>query len=393
MKRPLMENLLRWQFFVLGMLMIFQCLGRPDLASGCFTATFLLTLGIWLACAVSGLHRLNILAMLLVLGALGAVAVNALLTETVVTPSYWKKGIMFSATVLLFGSLWCYVPEKGLVRFLFRWSSGMTLFFLGMYLLDKPRMFQLQGRQSGYLTFCFTSPNLTAVFLSALCMVEMIRLTAARERKGRFFHLVLTAVLVWFVWQTRARNALLMLGCFFLLAVFLRNRSTIPKTLAALLAGSPMVFAITYLLVIDWPWVKQLFSFLTGEGKGLDSRNLIWRFAWDAFCASPLVGAYSQISGESGMSQMHNSHVDVLASYGLPVFSLFCVFLYRLLARAPGKSGKGQCLCRLAFGALLLSGLGEAMLFSGGMGIYLLPGMLLMLANFDFERYEDSVFQ
>jgi len=35
---------------------------------------------------------------------------------------------------------------------------------------------------------------------------------------------------------------------------------------------------------------------------------------------------------------------------------------------------------------MLLSGLGEAILFSGGMGIYLYAGIFRVLANFDFEE-------
>ena len=38
----------------------------------------------------------------------------------------------------------------------------------------------------------------------------------------------------------------------------------------------------------------------------------------------------------------------------------------------------------MGFSVLLLTGMGEAMLFSGGLGVYIFAGVLRMLANYDF---------
>ncbi len=388
MKLSLTPLLLRCQMLTLFGIVLAQAFGQSRIASLLFTLTFPLTLGLWLSRAFTGISRENLLSALTVVAALGCTAGNALLTGTAVSLGYFRKVIMFSASLLYFGCLLDYVPAKGMVRWCFRWNTALALTFAALYLLRKPHMFLLHGRVSGYLTFRFTNPNLAAVFLGGVCMLEIIQVRAYSEKKQKIFHGLLGAVLAVFVWHTQARNAMLLL-LLFTLGGSLERLLQLPKGLAAFLVLLPLMFALGYLLFLDAPPLQALLGFWDREGKGLDSRQGIWLFAWEGFRHSPLLGAYSQISGGTGSSQMHNSHVDVLASYGIFVFALFCRFLYGLLRR-PSQSG-WPMLCRVAFGALLLSGIGEAMLFSGGMGIYLLPGILLMLANFD--AYENSLLQ
>ena len=49
------------------------------------------------------------------------------------------------------------------------------------------------------------------------------------------------------------------------------------------------------------------------------------------------------------------------------------------------SNGRIQFICQMGFAALLMSGIGEAMVFSGGQGIYIFCGVILMLANYDFK--------
>ncbi len=391
MKLSVLPLLIRCQLLALLGIVTAQALGAAGISSLLFAMTFLLTCGIWLVRARSGISPLGVLGAITVLAAVACTAGNALLTETAVSPSYFRKVIMFSITILLFGSLEDYCPRKELVCWIRNWNALLAMVFVGLYLIRNPQMHLLNGRVSVYLTFRFTNPNLAAVFLSGVCMLELIGASGSKGKGCKGLHLLLAGAMAFFVWETRARNAQLILLAFALEALLWSRKRRLPGIAAAGICLLPMLFAAGYLLLIDLPIIQEQFRFLVGEGKGLNSRQGIWQFAWNAVLQSPLLGAYSQISGGSGASQMHNSHLDVLASYGGGVFCLFCLFLYGLLEK--GCPGNRAMLCRLAFAALLLSGMGEAMLFSGGMGIYILPGMTLMLANDDFEAYEDSVFQ
>ena len=377
--------MLKASFLCLWLLVAAQALGFSGLASALFTLTFPLILGLWLRAVTEKITPDNRLVILLILLSGLSVCVNALVTGTLVTPSYCKKLILFWCTLLLLGFAGEYRPSPSEVRFLFRGNCFLSLFLTGMFLLRNPQMHLLNGRVTPYLTFRFTNPNLAAVFLASMSMIQGIRAAASTGWRKRF-HSLLGLVLFGFVLLTQARNALLMLLVFGTGALFPRRHcpSRAGTALAVLL---PLLFALGYLALVSTDLAQNIFSFLVREGKGLDSRVAIWRFALEAFAASPLFGAYSQISGGTGASQMHNTHLDLLASYGLPVFILTCILLYRLLSR--GTEGRGPSrLGRLGLFCLLLSGLGEAILFSGGMGVCLFAGMLVLLSNFDFPKGE-----
>ena len=366
-------------FLCLWGITLTQVLGKPGLASVLFTCTFPLTFALWLVRAEQAMEEETVLAVTIFWLSAVSVCTNALMSGTAVTASYLKKLILFWSSIALLSTVSRYRPGKGEVAFVLGGNTVVSCLLCGFYIFRRQEMFLLNGVVTGYLTFRFTNPNLTALFLAAMAMIQFSR---PETGKRWVFHRFLGCVLLYFVWKTQSRNGMLILVGFFLLRIFGGNAYRPGKCSAVLGAALPLIFGAVYLLWVSAPWVQQRFSFLAGEGKGLDSRVEIWRFALEAFLARPLTGAYSQISFGTGASQMHNSHLDILASYGAGVFVLVWRLLYLLLHREGGRDGK----FRLALFGLLLSGIGEASLFSGGMGICLYAGMLGMLANFDGER-------
>ena len=97
---------------------------------------------------------------------------------------------------------------------------------------------------------------------------------------------------------------------------------------------------------------------------------------------SPLFGAYYEISDGTGTRHMHNSHLDIAASYGLPVLVMVCVLLVRCLHQQ-GRiyKNKKEYIFILSFACSVLLGVGEAAVFSGGLGLYIMAGASLLLAN------------
>lgn len=391
MKIRLDTLLLNCQLRALAGIVAAQVLDKPTLASMLFTVTFGLTVLFWAAEALRGIDAVSILALLMVLLSWINVATNALLTGTVVSLPYFKKLVMFCITVLFFDGVRSCRPERKTVRLVFRLSGFLAVFLICLFYVRRPEMYWLKNRVSVYLTFRFVNPNLTAVFLSALCILEIIHACWAEKKRSRLLHGFLAGYMAYFISETQARNAQLILLFFLLFCLISRRwsqkKQRMPGWLACVISVFPMLFAAAYLLLIPAPWVQKLFSFLVEEGKSLSSRLVIWRGAFQAAAVSPFFGAYSQISGRTGASQLHNSHLDVMASYGILVLGMLCLFLYRtLLGAADTKGGRIQILCQTGFAAILLSGVGEAMLFSGGIGIYIFAGTLRMLANFDFSQ-------
>lgn len=377
--------LIKLQFLLLSGIVMTQALGKPSLSSLLFTLTFAVTVCLWLVAAETRIGTADALAILIVALSCLHVSVNTLASGTLVSFAYCKKLIMFWSTVLFFAATSRYRPERSAAEFVFRWNTALGMFLIGMYLAQRHQMYLLNHRVSRYLTFRFTNPNLTAAFLLAVCMIEMIRVLTVRKRVLQVVHAVLAAWMAYFIFETGARNAQLLLALF--LAVLVSPQKKMPMTapMAALIAVFPLLFAAAYLLLVNTPGVQKVFAFLTGEGKNLDSRVGIWSYALEQFISSPLLGAYSQIVTSKTHTQLHNTHLDVMASYGLPVLILLCAFLYRVLREEnPDIRNRKRKLCRMGFSVLLLTGMGEAMLFSGGLGVYIFAGVLRMLANYDF---------
>lgn len=101
----------------------------------------------------------------------------------------------------------------------------------------------------------------------------------------------------------------------------------------------------------------------------------IWTFALSLIEDSPLIGAYYEAGYGTGMFQMHNTHLDTAVSYGVPTLVLVCLFLYLLLRQA--QEGD-RPVSALAFMSVLLLGVGEAALLSGGLVFYLYAGLFLL---------------
>ncbi len=142
----------------------------------------------------------------------------------------------------------------------------------------------------------------------------------------------------------------------------------------------PIIFVFLYLKIVDSPFIKETFSFLISEGKNLDSRENMWLFALNNYNKSPIFGAYAQISNDSGLSQMHNSHLDVLCSYGIIPFIILLFYLYLIIIKIDNgniQNNKENVLSLISFISFIFLGVGEAMLFSGGLGFYILCGTII----------------
>ena len=126
----------------------------------------------------------------------------------------------------------------------------------------------------------------------------------------------------------------------------------------------------------------KLFSFLESAGKDLTSRMNIWLQAWQLWGASPIFGAYAQASGGTGSSQFHNTHLDILVSYGPIVLCLVCSFLVSMIDMGEKRQSRQQFLFTIGFICEIILGVGEAAIFSGGLGVYLYAGTFLLLRNF-----------
>ena len=376
--------LIRLLYLAGGLIVVFQGLGSLPLVSLCFTATFFLVVLLWLCSLIRGIDRMDALTLVILGLSLLSVALNAWQTGTPLSFGYLKKLVMFMCTVIFFQCAHKLRPDRAAVRFLGWLLTGLSLFLVGYYFLEPRYTFFMNRQVSQYLTFRFTNPNLCALFLLCLYMAQLLLLLDASGKGRRFLHGCVAGAMLYFLYRTQSRNALraAITGTGIHLLILLRRSPfRISAWYALPVAVLPLVFVFIYVAVIDNEMVRDMFAFMDSEGKELNTRLVVWLPALEHFADSPLIGAYSQISEGTGMSQMHNSHLDVLAGYGAPVLVLVCVLLFLFIRGHRDTVSRHNTAARIFFSGTLLIGLGEAALFSGGLGIYIFAGLFLLLTD------------
>ena len=359
-------------------------LGLESISSICFYLTFVLVVLLWLSGTIRKVTLTDAVLLLTIGLSLGNIMINALLEDSSISFNYFKKYIMFVITLVCFQAASKLHIDDATEKYLLRLNSMIAVLFVIMYTMNSPILYMIRGRVSSYLTFGFTNPNLTALFLMCIYTGELMQIFQGKSFLSRLFHLGLAAAVCWFVWETASRNCLMTIMAETILCVILyltKNGFRLPKWFSLLVAVWPILFVAAYMYVMKNPHIQELFSFMVSEGKGLDARMSVWRPALRDYWESPLWGAYSQISRGTGMSQLHNTHLDILVSYGTPILVLVCGLLYGMIRSRDTRNLKEDTMVRICFCGTLIMGMGEAALFSGGLGIYLFAGMFLLLCN------------
>lgn len=395
-QRKLDVWLFKIMFLAVMGVVVTQTLGMSGLTSTLFLLTFPLTVLLWLRCVRQTLTGLDFLMLLTVGVALVGVLISASATGASPSFSYLKKLIMFVMTLMFFQTAYRMKIQADIIRFINVAVDLLTLYLIFLFFTQPVRMYMMGNRVSAYLTFRFSNPNLTGLFLTCLYMLELYRVFTPEKWYWKALHIALSVFLAVFLVLTQARNALLIAVLFTAACMWLmlrsQNKLCIGKVWAALIATFPILFVAIYMALIYAPWIQDIFSFMVGEGKGLDSRMEVWQPGIEQLFQSPVFGAYSQISGGTGSSQMHNTHLDIACSYGIPVLILVCVLLWHYLNQSDRiYTNKGNYIYILCFACAILLGMGEAALFSGGLGLYIFVGSFLMMAGSKAEESEERL--
>jgi hypothetical protein len=383
-------------FLVEAGIVVTQIFSWDTLTSAFFLLTFPLTVLIWLGACRRTFSGTDL--MVVVASALATIGVflNAAITSAQVDFASLKKLIMFVMALLFFVAAYRIRIDENMSAFIRKIVDALVLILIAVYFLRREQMYMLYGRYTSYLTFNFSNPNMTALFVSCLYMLKMNRLFEDGKLYVKLFHFLQQVILAWFLLETQSRNGMLVLAVFTVFTIWLVFKSKrnlrITKFWAVMFAVFPAVMVVGYMMLIQDEWVIRLLSFLVGEGKKLDSRVEVWGNALQYLGKSPLFGAYYEIYDSTGAHHMHNSHLDIAASYGLPVLVMVCVLLVRCLHQQ-GRiyKNKRDYIFILSFACSVLLGVGEAAMFSGGLGLYIMAGASLLLANKQDETLPDAV--
>ena len=304
--------------------------------------------------------------------------VNATIGSSDISFSYYRKVIIFISTIfMLYLSTKIKVSETA-INYIYVINICIALLYVLAYFKGVGTQYTIG------ITFNFSNPNLTAIFILHSLLYVTLAFIHYKNKTSRILFSVLFVLLMYFLICTRARSCFLAMAFYFILLAInylTNNKVHLRKGVSFLILILPLLFTIVYMKMVDSNFIN-IFSFAESTGKPLSSRYHIWSMAFKSIYEHPVTGDYYGLSSGTGLFQMHNTHLDVLSSYGIFVFILFIAFLYNIMdsTRKIARS-KSQKASLFAFYAIIIMGTFEAALVSGGLGMDILSSGFLILAR------------
>lgn len=379
--------ILKSLYFFAGAIVCLQVMHLDQYVSLSFYITFIFTFIFWVISAGKKLGKIELLMIAAVVVAFVNVLINAAIYDYSITVQYIKKFLSFSSTLLFFSASYKTKIDKATYDWLYSIIFAVSAFMILSFFLQKQQMYRINGVVANYLTFGFTNPNLTGLFLAGIVMLQINHLPSLKYTWKRIICFGEICCFLYFIWETQARNALfavLIFLIFLCLTCVKKSDFIFSKKIASwLISLWPMLFAITYLLLIRVKRITKWFYFLETPGKDIWSRTEIWERFIRLWTESPLFGAYGQASNGTGSFQCHNTHIDILVSYGPIVLLLVCIAIFYLIYIGRTNKSKYKQFMTVGFASAMLLGTGEAAIFSGGLSIYLYAGAFLLLRNYE----------
>lgn len=377
------SNVFKFIVILSGMMIVGRLFDMNMLTSISFYLSFICVLMLWVIIFRSRPSWIDLMALLITVIAF----VNCLISiDTDFSFDYFEKYIMFASSILFLSIC----PRIRLIKSDEKILHRINLLLFGIVvvvlLMKQYECFYFTNTGVAYLTMGFTNPNTTALFLTCIVIYAIVSLLSNTRKLIKLVGLVVVFVGVVLIVLTKSRTALLILTLFVFFAVLslIKKKPWFPKNnlFCVIISVFPFVFAMMYQVFMRYGLGVKGLDFLVSEGKVLTSRQSIWEDAFLLIRDQPIVGNYGFIY-RSNIQQMHNSHLDVAAAYGLPVLLLVCVLLYFILKYTVKNNNRDakSYLSTWGFVSVLLLGIGEAALFSGGLSFYLLVGGLATIAN------------
>ena len=314
------------------------------------------------------------------------VFINAQMAGADLSFSYIRKYLLFSSTLIFLQTATKIRIDLRLEQMILNLNSILAAFLLIEYVVQGNQAYLINGIVTQYLTFHFTNPNLTGMYMSTIAMLEICRALEEDKKYRKFIHFLLAGGLLYLSYETQSRNVLFSVLFFFGMLILIRfQKSDIYKmnqVISIITILWPALFVAVYMFIINHPVLTGYFSFLVSVGKNIDSRIRIWNNAILYFRSSPVFGAYYQLSNGTGMSQLHNTALDIASSYGILILAGVLVFLFKIMTcRNETGMTKAQFQYLSAFSACLIMGMGEAALFSGSLSCFVLAGLFIILTG------------
>ena len=373
----------------------FEMIDKSNWASLLFNASFVIVAAqFFMYLLAKKIHQrefINILFYITMI-ALAFACVSSVTKESM-SFDYMKKYIIFCVVFLMLFIVTEEKVNKKTMNVIIAIFYALAIFFIVFFFFFGGSTKTNGKKYSTAITMGLSNGNLTGMWLGTMIYFVFFAMHRVKNIIFKIASIFFIGLLVYMITVTECRNALvsLVLTLIIYLIYRLKQNKKISNAVLLIIILLPLMFVGLYYALLDTDYVDYL-EFLVHEGKELTSRVHIWEKALDAIKGVTLLtGDYYEISDGTGESQLHNISLDSLASYGLVVFILTIVYLYKMLKLAVEQQDKKEMnMGLICFIGVWLFGLGEAGFITGGSGMYLPACLMFAFAFYDIKEDTDD---
>ena len=364
----------------------FTMIGNYSLVSISFNVSFIILLVVCFQRFRSG--RVNKMLFILSLISLIVVIINLLMEgNSLGSFNYYKKLIMFLTSILFYHyALLIRLSETTIKKI------KLCMFIISSML---PISYYIIGNKmtlGNLITINYTNPNFTGMWLLASIIMLVYLFFSTQKIFNKIIIGIVATINIQLLIINNTRSCLISFIFFILMIIlgYIRRKYYFSKTFIFCLLLLPLVVAIVYLQLIDNVSFISEFDFMVSEGKSIMSRSYIWKHAVNIIKNNLFIGNYWAISGGTGQAQCHNTALDVIASYGVVVYCLYIIVLFKYTSWLSRNRNWHTFIAIVGFIAIYISGCFEAALVAGSMGFSIFTGMLLVVGIHDYQEVRND---
>lgn len=300
--------------------------------------------------------------------------------------NYYKKAIMYISTLMLL----IYSSSVHISKKTACFAIAINILIGVLYLTTYQQGFNVfQGEV--LLTLNFSNPNQAGMFILNTLLYILLPISALQKPLKILPITVLLVIIIPLLISlnkililTGCRSALMALIVFLGLTILdfvFGTRLKLRKWVMRFIAVAPFIFVFIYVTYASTITFDTSFG-TENAGKTVLTRMKIWGPIIHDFFHYLIFGDYFGISNGTGMSQMHNTHLDIFASYGLVPLLLYMSLITKVLWQSYKKAtSRFQRASIYAFIACMVIGTFEASFVAGSGGLFILTNGFILLAN------------
>lgn len=300
--------------------------------------------------------------------------------------NYYKKAIMYIATLMLM----IYSSSVRITQKTVICAIAVNMLICILYLMTYQQGFNIFEGEV-LLTLNFSNPNQTGMFVLNSLLYILLPIAALQKPLKKFQTAILTVLISplfilvnGILTLTGCRSALLSLilfGALIIMDFIFGTRVRFKKWMMVFIAVFPFLFVFIYISYASLLSVDVSFG-MESAGKSATTRMHIWKPLIEDWGHYFVYGDYYGISGGTGMSQQHNTHLDIFTSYGVVPLILYMSLVSKVLWQTYiNATTRFQRASLYAFIACMVIGTFEASFVAGSGGLFILTNGFLLLAN------------